>query len=295
MPLFLIILFLFASASGMFGGVMPLTAKEIALMLRAGYSSEAVLRDLSTRRYADTFDSAIEKQLTQAGANAALIESLRSGTYQLSPSEIAAAKEKLAGRQAKPPEVSLPSKTIAPASQEKNTSPRAKAPETALPADVVYQHLKGDLVYYHYGTIVHFDDTALEHKKLYLFFFTSNGSRPGHKLTTQLVEYYNRVAPQHPEFEVIFISADRSQFGMETCITQSNMPWPALAYDKLDSKGGAIQKDLVREIPCLVLVDASGRVLSPSGKGEKDSSPEKVLADLDQIFARGINALARTP
>jgi len=294
MPLFLIVLLLFASASSMFGGVKPLTAKEIALMLRGGYSSETVLRDLSSRRYADTFDSAIEKQLIQAGANPALIEALRSGTYQLSPSEIAAAKEKLAARQAKTPEATLPSKTIAPASQETSAPPPSRTPDPKLPADTIYRLLQGDLVYYHYGAIVHFDDTTLEHKKLFLFFFSSNGSKPGRKLTTQLVEYYNRVVPQHPEFEVIFFSADRTQFGMETCMTQSSMPWPAVAYEKVGSKSGAIPKDLVREIPCLVLADASGRILSHSGTGEKDSSPEKVLDDLDRNLARSKDALAQT-
>ena len=295
MPLLLIILFLFASVAGVCGGVKPLTAKEIALMLRTGYSSEAVLRDLSARHYADTFDSTIEKQLNQAGANAALLEALRSGTYQLTPSEIATAREKLDPRETEVPEASRAPKQMASVNQNKNAPAPAKAPNPAPSVDVVYRHLKGDLVQCRQGTVVHFDDEALEHKKLYLFLFTSNGSKPGRKLTTQLVEYYNRVAPQHPEFEVIFLSADRSQFGMETCMTQGGMPWPALAYDKLGSKGGAIQKDLVREIPWLVLVDASGRVLSPSGKDEKDSSPEKVIADLDRIFASGNAALARTP
>jgi hypothetical protein len=273
---------------------MPLTAKEIALMLRGGYSNETMLRELSSRHFADAFDSTIEKQLIQAGANATLIEALRSGAYQLSPSEIAAAREKRTARPTRVQEASLPSRQIAPEKQDKNASARSKTPETAPPANVVYRLLKGDLVSCHQGIIGPFDDEAIEHKKLYLFLFSSNGSKPGRKLTTQLVEYYNRVAPQHPEFEVIFFSADRSQFGMETCMTQSSMPWPGVAYEKLASKAGLIQKDLVQDIPCLVLADASGRVLSHSGTGEKDSTPEKVLADLDLIFARASEALAQT-
>lgn len=260
-------------------------------MLRGGYSNETMLRELSSRHFADAFDSNVEKQLTQAGANAVLIEALRSGAYQLSPSEIAAAKEKLAAKPGKAPESSLPLKPDAPASQDKN----GKAPATAAPADAVYRLLKGDLVHCHHGSIVHLDDEAIEHKKLYLFFFSSNGSKPGRILTAQLIEYYNRVAPQHPEFEVIFFSADRSQFGMETLMIQSSMPWPAVAYEKLANKAGLIQEGLVREIPCLVLADASGNVLSHSGTGEKDSKPEKILADLDRILASGSGPVARVP
>ena len=263
-------------------------------MLRSGYSNETMLRELSSRHFADAFDSTMEKQLTQAGANAALIEALRSGAYQLSPSEIAAAKAKLTARPGKELESSLQLQQVEPASQNKNATERPKAPQTTPPADTVYRLLKGDLVYCHHGSIVHFDDEAIEHKKLYLLLFSSNGSKPGRKLTAQLIEYYNRVAPQHPEFEVIFFSADRSQFGMETCMTQSNMPWPAVAYEKLTKKAGLIQEGLVREIPCLVLADASGSILSHSGTGEKDSSPEKILADLDLIFARGSDELAQT-
>src|ERR1700730_16202258 len=94
---FLLVTFLLgASACRAICGPMPLTAKEIGLMLRSGYSSEAVMRELSARHFGDSFDSTVEKQLVQLGANQSLIEALRSGAYQLSPSEMAAAKEKLA-------------------------------------------------------------------------------------------------------------------------------------------------------------------------------------------------------
>jgi len=94
---FLLVTFLLvASVYRAICGPVPLTAKEIGLMLRSGYSSEAVIRELSSRHFADSFDSTVEKQLVQSGANQSLIDALRSGAYQLSPSEMAAAKEKLA-------------------------------------------------------------------------------------------------------------------------------------------------------------------------------------------------------
>ncbi|MFZ3376459.1 MAG: thioredoxin-like domain-containing protein, partial [Chthoniobacterales bacterium] len=157
-----------------------------------------------------------------------------------------------------------------------------------------YQLLKGDLVYWHQGTLSHFDDEALENKKLYLFFFSSNGSPQGRKFTPQLVEYYNRVAPQHPEFEVIFFSADRSRYGMETYMTQANVPWPAVDYDKLASKASI--QSLVRGIPCLMLVDSYGRILSNSYGPEGNLGLEKVLADLDKILNdKSESAVAPSP
>src|SRR5438105_15788378 len=86
---FLLVTFLLvASVCCAICGPMPLTAKEIGLMLRSGYSSEAVMRELSARHFADSFDSTVEKQLVQSGADQSLIDAYRSGTYKLSPSEM---------------------------------------------------------------------------------------------------------------------------------------------------------------------------------------------------------------
>lgn len=263
-------------------------------MLRSGYSSEAVMRELVQRHLADTVDPYAEKQLIQAGANAALMHALRRGEYQLTDSEIAIANEKLAAQEERAAAALEQSKEVSQPKKTDEAAPRAKTPAAALPGDAVYKLLKGDLVYWHLGSVTHFDDLPLENKKLYLFFFSANRDKTGRKFTPQLIEYYNRVVPQHPELEVIFFSADTSQFGMETYMGQSNMPWPAVAFDKLGSKAGVIDKELVRGIPCLLLVDAAGKVLSNSG--DKDAGHEKVLADLDKILARGNpGAVARAP
>jgi hypothetical protein len=43
---------------------------------------------------------------------------------------------------------------------------------------------------------------------------------------------------------------------------------------------GALKKYAGEAIPCLVLLDASGKVLSDTYDGKKFLGPEKVLADL---------------
>ena len=78
-------------------------------------------------------------------------------------------------------------------------------------------------------------------------------------------------------------------------MAQSNMPWPAIAYDKRDGKAGGMQNNLVRDIPCLVLADATGKILSYSRGGDNPVPLEKVLSDLDEIFARGESASAAKP
>ena len=292
MRIVLLAVYLVAAARFALSNVTPLTAKEIGLMLRSGYSSETILRELSARRFGDQFDSEIEKQLIRAGANSSLIEALRGGTYAVPAAKIAATKTKPAAQEGNATKtLESPNETGRLTESHSATDPSGSSSATEV-NHAIYLHLKDDLVYLRQGSVTHFDDEALEHKKLYLLFFSANWSAAGRKFTSQLVEYYNRVAPQHPEFEVIFFSADRSQFGMETYMAQSNMPWPAVAYDKRTSKAGAIQNNLVREIPCLVLTDATGKILSYSHGGENAAGPEKVLADLDQIFSRGSDSAA---
>ena len=149
----------------------------------------------------------------------------------------------------------------------------------------MYDHLKDDLVYWHAGALLPFDDETLENKRFYLLFFSAISSRAGYQFTRNLVDYYNRTAPQHPEFEVIFFSADRSPFAMQNYISQTNMPWPAVAFEKRDGKAGAIQGNLVHEIPCLILADASGKILSYTDS-EKRLSADRVLADLDRLLSQ---------
>lgn len=271
---------------------MPLTAKEIDLMLRSGYSSETILRELSARRFGDQFDSEIERELIRAGANSSLIEALRGGAYAAPAGEIAAAKAKWAAQEGKAAKTHEGPNEAGQLTEKQSAADPAGSSGATEVGHAIYLHLKDDLVYWHQGSVIHFDDEALERKTLYLFFFSANWSSAGRKFTPQLVEYYNRVIPQHPEFEVIFFSADRSQFGMETYMAQSNMPWPAVGYDKLGGKAGAIKNNLVREIPCLVLADATGKILSYSHGGENAVGPEKVLADLDRILSGGNDSAA---
>jgi hypothetical protein len=289
MRISLVITFLVVVAGLVPAGPMPLTTKEIGLMLRTGYSSDAILHELSVRKFADTVDSEAEKQLVRSGASSALVDALRAGDFHASEVEIAESKEKL--------EAQIESQEAAGAAQ-KTSQPKGLMPSNSAtvvqPGDAIYRFLKDDLVYRHQGEVTHFDDESFEHKKLYLFFFSAMSSAPSRKLTSQLVDYYNRVTPEHPEFELIFFSADRSQFGMETSMAQSNMPWPAVRYDKLAGKSEALPKDLVHEVPFLILLDGSGKIISSGGTSDPKNNVDKVLADLDQILARGDDRATRS-
>jgi nucleoredoxin len=265
-------------------GQLPLTTKEIGLMLRAGYSSNWVMQELAKRRLADAFDPAKEDLLIKAGASAELIDALEHGKYSLSAQEATRAQEQMAviaDRKAAEAERSRKSDALYRSQllRERDDSPRPSG------ANVIYNMVKGDLVRLSNGAVVRTEDESLASKKLIAIYFSAHWCPPCRRFTPELVEYYNRVAPQHPEFELVFFSFDRSNYAMETYMREASMPWPAIDYQKLEGKE-AIKKYAGKGIPCLVLLDSTGKVISDSFAGSQYLGPGKVLTDLDAIFAK---------
>ena len=267
-------------------GQLPLTATEIGLMLRSGYSSNSLMQELSKRHFADAIDETKEKTLLKAGASAELIAALKSGIYSLTPEKTAAIQEQIAVAEQRRIEQSEAARKSDAAYQREMARARSvqPAPELNASPDAISQFLKGDLVQWHNGSVVHADETALANKKLIAFYFSAHWCGPCRKFTPQLVDYYNRVAPQHPEFEIVFYSLDKSPFAFETYMREMNMPWLAIDYAKVKGKE-VLAQNAGDGIPSLVLVDSSGNVISASHAGGQNLGPEKVLADLDAIFA----------
>jgi len=276
---------LIASIATIAADTLPLTTREIALMLRSGYSNDAVIREVQKRHYGDLLEESEEKQLVKAGANARLIETIRSGSYQASESELVAAESKLAAAEQQQVEARARINQADDADKNETSNAVSQSRPADPHANAVYRSLKDSLVYFPQGSITPFDDSELAGKKYYLFFFSANWSPPGRKFTPQLAEYYNRVKALHPEFEVVFFSADRSQFGMETYVRDTKMPWPVVDFQKLEEKTAGMDTNIIKQIPCLLLVDSSGNVLSQTGGDDGAKSPDKVLADLDAILA----------
>jgi thiol-disulfide isomerase/thioredoxin len=282
-PLIALFVFVFTPVLG--ARPLPLTAKEVGLMLRSGYSSEAVIGELTSRRFADTLDAAAEKNLMQSGATPALVQALKSGKYSVSPEEASRAQVELAAQTQRRTAQAEESRKFNTLYQSQLAKERALAALQPAAVNKIYPLLKGDLVHWHNGSLARFDDAPLEKKKLYALYFSAHWCGPCRKFTPQLVEFYNRVAPQHPEFELIFVSNDRQPFNMETYMKEANMPWPAIDFAKIGSKE-VLNRYEGKGIPCLVLVDAGGKVISDSYEGEKYLGPAKVIADIETIFAQ---------
>jgi nucleoredoxin len=156
----------------------------------------------------------------------------------------------------------------------------------AVFAEPLAPTLKNDLVVLDGKKVRRFDDGKLASAKYVAVYYSAHWCPPCRAFTPDLVKWYEKTKAEHPEFELVFVSSDEDEKAMEKYMAEAKMPWPALRYGKkaqnksLTVHGGA-------GIPCLVLLDADGKVLSNSFVDGKYVGPRKVLEDMDQLFAGG--------
>src|SRR3954469_2841677 len=126
-------------ATAAFAAPVPLTNKDIGLMLRTGYSSATILQELAKRKCAEPLDAAHETQLMTAGASPELILALKNGAYAITAADVAQIqqqKEAEAKRRAAALAESRKSSTLYQAQQAQNRAIQATREK------LIYQSLK---------------------------------------------------------------------------------------------------------------------------------------------------------
>jgi nucleoredoxin len=254
-------------------------------MLRSGYSAAAVEKELAERHFLGPLDANGEKNLILAGASPDLINRLKSGAFAVPAADVEAAKADLAEKEKRRAAAKAESRELdtlyqAQLAQERKIAARTSAGQSGAIASLV----KGMLVDSRNGILRAHLDADLEKRKLIGLYFSARWCAECRKFTPRLVAYYNKVAAAHPEFEILFISNDKSAPAMEAYMADEQMPWPALSYDKVAGNQGVL-KYAGAGIPCLVIVDDTGKVIFDSFAGKNYRGPDAVLADLDQLFA----------
>lgn len=267
------------------GNLAPLTVKNISLMLRSGYSTDAVQREVVNRHFMGPLDAAGERALTSAGASADLIAALKSGTSSVPAAEVAAVQADLAAKAQCRAAQAEESRKLDTLYQAQLAQARAAAPPAgAATANSIAPLVEGDLVFSKNGVLGSYLDETFEKKKLIGLYFSAHWCPPCRKFTPELVTFYNKNIAAHPEFEILFVSADKSAAAMEGYMRDMQMPWPAVSFERLAGKE-ALKKYAGDGIPCLVVLDASGKVISDTYAGKSHRGPAIVLTELDQLFA----------
>jgi thiol-disulfide isomerase/thioredoxin len=146
--------------------------------------------------------------------------------------------------------------------------------------------LKGKLVAVKNKLVQPIDAVPVTQSKYIVFYFGAGWCGPCHKFTPDLVSFYREMKPNHStDFEVVFVSEDNNPTEMQNYVNEMSMPWPALRWDAV--KWSQAKKLAGPSIPCLVLVDSQGKIVSNSFEGKSYRGPHKVLDDLRKLLSEG--------
>lgn len=111
-------------------------------------------------------------------------------------------------------------------------------------------------------------------------YFSAHWCPPCRLFTPKLVNWYKNFQPQHPDFELVFVSADHDASAMEKYIKEAGMPWPAVAYDKARSE--IFMRHASEGIPYLVLIGPDGKALTAL-PGNEWQNPGAVLKKIESL------------
>uniref|UniRef100_T1J2S8 DNA repair and recombination protein RAD54-like n=1 Tax=Strigamia maritima TaxID=126957 RepID=T1J2S8_STRMM len=103
-------------------------------------------------------------------------------------------------------------------------------------------------------------------------YFSANWCPPCKAFTPQLIQMYENVRRNLKDFEIIFVSSDRSRESFELCY--SSMPWLAIPFSEEKLRKEFTMLFGVQGIPSLVLLDEKNNIITKDGRFE-------VSADLE--------------
>lgn len=144
------------------------------------------------------------------------------------------------------------------------------------------QLLDGQLVTCSGGEFEPYDSTRLSDKKYVGVYFSASWCGPCRRFTPRLVEWYRMYRDRFDNFEVIFVSSDRSERDMASYMAEDGMQWPAIQYSR--ARKSILEKYSGRGIPCFVVLDESGSVVAHSYEGEQYVGPMRPLEKLTKLI-----------
>jgi len=156
-------------------------------------------------------------------------------------------------------------------------------PAHFVPTSPMEKILTGRLVALDDGALRAFATSRLAGVKFYAIYFSASWCPPCREFTPGFVDAYGKMRALYPELEVVLVNRDRSPADMAAYMRDDHMTWPALRWDAIrDTR--EINRYAGYGIPCLVLVDENGTVLSDSFRGGGYVGPDAVLDDAWRIL-----------
>jgi thiol-disulfide isomerase/thioredoxin len=142
------------------------------------------------------------------------------------------------------------------------------------------------------GALVAADGTSVDgpsvlKKKFILLYFAAGWCPHCREFTPQIVSHYN-ATNGGKNYEVLFISSDKSDKKMLQHMAKTKMPWPALPWNSKETK--RVRKSLEaigadgNGIPRMILLDQNDQVVYNTNNDKKRTKPSvEELQKIDQI------------
>ncbi|XP_076256641.1 nucleoredoxin-like isoform X2 [Rhynchophorus ferrugineus] len=103
------------------------------------------------------------------------------------------------------------------------------------------------------------------------FYFSANWCPPCRAFTPQLSDVYKLIRKKEPNFEVIFVSSDRSAESYSAYV--ESMPWLSVPFQQASVRAELAQLYGVRGIPTLLLLDSNGHVITMDARTDLAEDP----------------------
>ena len=105
------------------------------------------------------------------------------------------------------------------------------------------------------------------------FYFSAHWCPPCRAFTPSLVDFRDK---NNDDFEVVFVSSDRSPDAQMSYMEEANMKWYTLEHRSQDANKLS-QKFGIRGIPALIIVSPDGETITTNGRGEVSSNPSQAI------------------
>ena len=116
------------------------------------------------------------------------------------------------------------------------------------------------------------DKSVLAGKTIGIY-FSAHWCPPCRGFTPKLVEFRNS---NKKDFEVVFVSSDRSPKAQMEYMKGSNMKWYTMPH-RSDAANALSKKYGVRGIPALMIVSSDGKTITKDGRTDVTSNPNGAL------------------
>jgi hypothetical protein len=145
---------------------------------------------------------------------------------------------------------------------------------------ILAEELQGKLVNAITGQAVSLD--ANTPPKYYVIFHGARWCPYTQKFTPDVLKLYNAMKSKHPEFEVIYLPAEKSAAETQTYAKELNFPWPTIDFNQRN-KLSVLAKIVGRSsLPDIQVVDRFGNLIIDNTQFDRDA----VLKELEKLLSK---------